>query len=140
MEGEFEDEPRIGGHNFAFVDELSTGQTCSICLLAMRSPVQTVCGHRFCESCLLEAFRYCIVCRTVYLMKSSTCISYCVFLPLLDVINTKMSAAKVERAKYSKLIMTEFMKTASVIALIHPYFTLISQLPKSASKSKRERK
>lgn len=52
-----EDEPRIGGHDFVFVDELSPGQTCSICLLAMRSPVQTVCGHRFCESCLLETFR-----------------------------------------------------------------------------------
>jgi len=54
-------EPRIGGHDFVFVDELSPGQTCSICLLAMRSPVQTVCGHRFCESCLLETFRYYIL-------------------------------------------------------------------------------
>jgi len=58
MEGEIEAEPRIGGHDFVFVDELSPGQTCSICLLAMQSPVQTVCGHRFCESCLLETFRY----------------------------------------------------------------------------------
>ena len=58
MEEVFEGEPRIGGHDFVFVDELSPGQTCSICLLAMRSPVQTVCGHRFCESCLLETFRY----------------------------------------------------------------------------------
>lgn len=58
MEEAFEDEPRIGGHDFVFVDELSPGQTCSICLVAMRSPVQTVCGHRFCESCLLETFRY----------------------------------------------------------------------------------
>lgn len=56
-----EDEPRTGGHDFVFVDELSPGQTCSICLLAMRSPVQTVCGHRFCESCLLETFRYYIL-------------------------------------------------------------------------------
>ena len=58
MEEVFEGEPRIGGHDFVFVDELSSGQTCSICLLAMRSPVQTVCGHRFCESCLLKTFRY----------------------------------------------------------------------------------
>ena len=73
MEEVFEDEPRIvriGGHDFVFVDELSPGQTCSICLLAMRSPVQTMCGHRFCESCLLETFRYytmmtwCTVCES----------------------------------------------------------------------------
>ena len=87
MEGEFKDEPRIGGHNFVFVDELSPGQTCSICLLAMRSPVQTaVCGHRFCESCLLKAFRYCTV-SSVHSMPSSTSISYFVFLPPLDDIN-----------------------------------------------------
>ena len=41
-----------------FVDELPLGQICPVCLLAMRNPVQTVCGHRFCESCLSESFRY----------------------------------------------------------------------------------
>lgn len=47
-----------GGFDFAFVDELSSGQKCSICLHAMRVPVQTArCGHRFCESCLLATFR-----------------------------------------------------------------------------------
>lgn len=39
-----------------FVDKLSPGQTCSICLVAMRNPVQTVCGHRFCEDCLVGTF------------------------------------------------------------------------------------
>ena len=58
MEEASEGETRIGGHDFVFVDELSPGQTCSICLVAMRNPVQTACGHRFCESCLLETFRY----------------------------------------------------------------------------------
>lgn len=55
---EHNDEPLYGGYDFVFVDELSPGQTCSICLVAMRNPVQTVCGHRFCEDCLVGTFRY----------------------------------------------------------------------------------
>ncbi|XP_022784910.1 TNF receptor-associated factor 6-like [Stylophora pistillata] len=50
-------EPELGGHDFEFVDKLSPGQRCSICLTAMCNPVQTVCGHRFCKSCLLGTFR-----------------------------------------------------------------------------------
>nr|XP_058952595.1 TNF receptor-associated factor 4-like [Pocillopora verrucosa] len=59
MEEEFfsAEEPELGGHDFVFVDELSLGQICPICLVAMCNPVQTVCGHRFCESCLLGTFR-----------------------------------------------------------------------------------
>ena len=55
---EHNDESPYGGYDFVFVDELSPGQTCSICLVAMRNPVQTVCGHRFCEDCLVGTFRY----------------------------------------------------------------------------------
>ena len=135
MEGELDCEPRIGGHNFAFLDELSPDQTCSICRLAMRSPVQTVCGHRFCQSCLLKAVRYCIA-WTLYLMPSRTCISV-IFCFSLDDINTvlfKMSAAKVERTKYSKLIVTGHENGDNKCSLI-------SQLLKAASKPcKRERK
>ena len=58
MEEECDGEPRIGGYDVVFVDELPPGQICPVCLLAMRNPVQTVCGHRFCESCLFESFRY----------------------------------------------------------------------------------
>ena len=51
------DELPFGGYDFVFVDEPSPGQTCSICLTAMRNPVQTFCGHRFCEECLVGTFR-----------------------------------------------------------------------------------
>ena len=49
--------PTVSDFDFLFEDELSQEQKCPICLLAMRNPVQTKCGHRFCESCLLESFR-----------------------------------------------------------------------------------
>ena len=63
MEGEalgFEENyiSTVGGFDFDFKDELSPGYKCSICHLAMRDAVQTNCGHRFCESCLLETFRF----------------------------------------------------------------------------------
>lgn len=54
---EHNEESLYGGYDFVFVDELSPGQTCPICLVVMRNPVQTVCGHRFCEDCLVGAFR-----------------------------------------------------------------------------------
>ncbi|XP_019626158.1 PREDICTED: TNF receptor-associated factor 2-like [Branchiostoma belcheri] len=31
---------------------------CSACRLALREPLQTYCGHRYCKSCLDEIFRY----------------------------------------------------------------------------------
>ena len=48
--------PAAGDFDFAFEDELLQEHKCPICLLAMQNPVQTKCGHRFCESCLLESF------------------------------------------------------------------------------------
>ena len=63
-------ELRFGAYDFSFVDQLSPGQTCPICLVAMRNPVQTICGHRFCEDCLLGTFRYRfhLACSSVILM------------------------------------------------------------------------
>ncbi|XP_078367870.1 TNF receptor-associated factor 4-like [Oculina patagonica] len=46
-----------GGYDFEFVDALPPCQSCSICFLAMRKPVQTKCGHRYCETCLLQVLR-----------------------------------------------------------------------------------
>ena len=71
-------EPRFGGYDFVFVDQLSPGQTCPICLVVMRNPVQTTCGHRFCEDCLLGTFRYLLFrdhdlnVFTFYLLKQTT--------------------------------------------------------------------
>ena len=58
MDGEFEGQTSTGGFEFEFVHTLSPSHTCSVCRLAMRKPVQTACGHRFCTSCFLEIFRY----------------------------------------------------------------------------------
>lgn len=42
-----------GGYHYTFVDD--PGQfECAICLLCQREPQQTVCGHRFCHSCLVS--------------------------------------------------------------------------------------
>ena len=48
----------IGGYDFEFLDDLYSGYCCPICLVVMRNPVQTTCGHRFCKECLLGTFRY----------------------------------------------------------------------------------
>ncbi|XP_065837618.1 TNF receptor-associated factor 6-B-like isoform X2 [Oscarella lobularis] len=41
-----------GGYDEAFVENLDAELECAICLLAMRDPVLTICGHKFCKSCL----------------------------------------------------------------------------------------
>ena len=41
-----------GGYQYTFVDDPAKFE-CPICLLCQRDPQQTVCGHRFCRSCLL---------------------------------------------------------------------------------------
>ena len=43
-----------GGLDYQFVEKtLDQRLECSICLLALRNPHQTSCGHRFCYSCIL---------------------------------------------------------------------------------------
>jgi len=41
-----------GGYDFQFLNPLDSRYECPICLLCQRDPVQTVCGHRFCKSCI----------------------------------------------------------------------------------------
>jgi len=41
------------------VDAVEDEIVCLICHLPFKKPVQTGCGHRFCEECLEEYFRRC---------------------------------------------------------------------------------
>ena len=38
---------------------------CPICLLVLRLPMQTECGHRFCKGCILKVVRYILYCSMI---------------------------------------------------------------------------
>lgn len=52
-----EEAPFVGGYDDEFVNAVEDDLQCSICHLPLRYPVQTKCGHRFCETCLDEHFK-----------------------------------------------------------------------------------
>lgn len=41
-----------GGYDVEGADTIPAKYECQICLLILREPVQTLCGHRFCRICL----------------------------------------------------------------------------------------
>ncbi|KAK3891733.1 hypothetical protein Pcinc_004378 [Petrolisthes cinctipes] len=43
---------RQEGYDYVFDPPLEGKYECAICLLALRSPIQTTCGHRFCKECI----------------------------------------------------------------------------------------
>ena len=45
-------EPRIDGYDELFDPPVQEDFQCPICMLCLRDPVQTACGHRFCNSCM----------------------------------------------------------------------------------------
>ena len=49
--------PSFGGYDEEFVNAVEDDLQCAICRLALKSPVQTTCGHRFCRDCLDEHFK-----------------------------------------------------------------------------------
>ena len=42
-----------GGFDYDFIEGLDPRLECSICLLCLRNPHQTSCGHLFCHQCIL---------------------------------------------------------------------------------------
>ena len=51
------DEPKSEGYDDYFDPPLERQYECPICLLGLREPVQTSCGHRFCKECILRSIR-----------------------------------------------------------------------------------
>ncbi|XP_038063578.1 TNF receptor-associated factor 6-like [Patiria miniata] len=46
------DTPTTGGYDAEFHPPLDTKYICPVCLAALRGPLQTKCGHRFCKMCM----------------------------------------------------------------------------------------
>ncbi|XP_065659305.1 TNF receptor-associated factor 3-like isoform X2 [Hydra vulgaris] len=51
------DPEKCGGYDAHFLDELSDEYECPVCLMALREPVLTLCGHRLCFSCSEEIIK-----------------------------------------------------------------------------------
>ena len=45
------------GYDEYFDPPLEDKYECRICLLVLREPVVTLCGHRFCRGCILRSIR-----------------------------------------------------------------------------------
>lgn len=46
-----------GGYDVAFEKDLDEKYVCPLCKKALREPVQTQCGHRFCSTCIDPVLR-----------------------------------------------------------------------------------
>lgn len=48
----------MDGYDNEFVPHPESRYECPICLLVLREPRQTRCGHRFCRDCIIKSLRY----------------------------------------------------------------------------------
>ena len=53
----FPENLRSEGYDEYFDPPLKNEHVCAICLLGLREPVLTPCGHRFCRGCILRSIR-----------------------------------------------------------------------------------
>nr|XP_039257229.1 TNF receptor-associated factor 6-like [Styela clava] len=76
----------LGGYDYEFVPSLDNKHMCPICFNALREPVQTECGHRFCHTCILRSvarFKKCPV-DNVPLLPSQLFQDKCALREVLD--------------------------------------------------------
>lgn len=67
------------GFDYEFVPPLDPKYECAICLLGLRSPIQTTCGHRFCKDCIFNCMRYCDLRKNLLCINTDN-LSFCLLL------------------------------------------------------------